>query len=323
MPDASNWTFDAEVGVQKNHQISQKLRKAAAGACIVAPFARDYGIGFKAHAGQYINIMRVERLPNSPSSALNEFNRIPIRKQAYGNRQIKVIEYGEGVEVTNLAEQLSVFNPMDQLQAALKVQMEEALDTATAKAFMDSDAVMVVFTPTSLTTGSWATDGTPAALATAGLTFDHCCMIADYLRDTIHCPPFEGDNFVGITCNKNMRSLKNDRYWQEWHKYLSKGDFVFKGEMGMTERIRWVECNRALAFSNVAGNSAYLGEGVVFGDEAVARLEAETPHLRYDANYSGDFGRMKAAAWYGILGFGSVYDVPDDGWAKIIRIGSL
>jgi N4-gp56 family major capsid protein len=323
MPDAFNWTFDAAVGIYKNHQLSKKLRKVAAGATIVAPFARDYGIGFKAHAGQYINIMHIERLPNSPSSTLNEFNRIPIRKPAYGNRQIQVVEYGEGVEVTNLAEQLSVFAPMDQLQSALRLQMEEALDTATAKAFMDPTAVMVVFTPTGLTSGTFATGGVPTAVATAGLTFDHCTMLADYLRDTIHTPPFEGDNYVGITCNRNMRSLKNDRYWQEWHKYLSKGDFVFKGEMGMTERIRWVECNRALAFSNVAGTSSFLGEGVVFGDEAVARLEAEAPHLRYDANYQSDFGRMKAAAWYGILGFGSVWDVPNDGKAKIIHINSL
>ena len=323
MPDAFNWEFDAAVGIYKNLQLSKNLRKLAAGATIVAPFARDYGIGFKANAGQYINIMHIERLPNSPSSTLNEFNRIPIRKPAFGNRQIKVVEYGEGVEFTNLMERLSEFKPSDQLQNLLKTQMEEALDTATAKSFMDSSAVLVVFTPTSLTTGSWATNGTPAAKATAGLTFDHCTMIADYLRDTIHTPPFEGDNFVGITCNKNMRSLKNDRYWQEWHKYLSKGDFVFKGEMGMTERIRWVECNRSLAFSNVAGTSSYLGEGVVFGDEAVARLEAETPHLRLDTNYQSDFGRVQAAAWYGILGFGSVWDVADDGKAKIIRLDSL
>ena len=163
----------------------------------------------------------------------------------------------------------------------------------------------------------------PAAKASAGLTFDHCTQISDFLVDTYYVPPFEGEYFVGITANKNYRSLKNDRYWQEWHKYLSKGDFVFKREMGATELIRWVVCNRPLAFNNTAGTSSYLGEAVVFGDEAVARLEAEAPHLRLDNNYQSDFGRAKAVAWYGILGFGTVWDSADAGKAKIIQINSL
>jgi len=295
----------------------------AAGACIVLPFTHDHGIGFKRNAGEMVNIMHIERLPNSPSSRLEEDTRIPIRKLAWGNRFIKVVEFGEGVEYTNLMELLAEFKPSNSLQKALRTQMEEALDTEAAKAFMEPASVLLTFSPTSLTGGSWGTNGTPAALATAGLTFQHCALITDYLRDTIHCPPYEGDNYVGISCNKNLRSLKDDRYWQEWHKYLSKGDFVFKGEMGMTERIRWVECNRALAFSNVAGTSTVLGEAVVFGDEAVARIEAETPHLRLDPNFQSDFGRTQAAAWYGVLGFGSVWNVADDGKAKIIRIDSL
>ena len=139
--------------------MSKKLRKVAAGACIVAPFGRDYGIGFKANAGQYINIMHIERLPNSPSSQLQENNRIPIRKPAYGNRQIPVVEWGEGTEFTNLAEQLSEFKPSDQLQMLLKTQMEEALDTATATAFKDGTAVKLIYTPTGLTTGTLATNG--------------------------------------------------------------------------------------------------------------------------------------------------------------------
>jgi len=323
MAGPMTWEYDAAIGIYKNHQLSNELRRVAAGACIVAPFTHSHGINFKPNAGEGVNIMHIERLPNSPSSRLQENNRIPIRKLAFGNRLIKVVELGEGVEFTNLMYRLSKFNIKDQLQNALKVQMEEALDTESASAFMDATTVKVRFTPTGISTGAFATDGTPDSVAAAGLTFDHCTLLADYLRDTIHCPPYEGDNFVGISANKNLRSLKQDRYWQEWHKYLGKGDFVFKGEMGMTERIRWVECNRALAFSNTAGTSAYLGQAVVFGDDAVARITAETPHLRLDTNYQSDFGRSQAAAWYGIIGIGSVWDSADDGKAKIIVIDSL
>jgi N4-gp56 family major capsid protein len=320
---AHNWTFDAALGIYKNHQLSKKLLEVSAGECKILPFTSDHGIAFKRNAGEMVNIMHINRLPNSASSRLEEDTRIPIRKLSWGNRQIQVVEFGEGVEYTNLMEMLAAFKPSNSLQKALRVQMEEALDSEGAQAFMDPTSVLLVYTPTSITAGSWATNGTPAALSGVALTFDHCVAIGDYMRDTIHIPAYEGDNYVGLSCNRNLRALKQDRYWQQWHQYLQKGDFVFKGEMGMTERIRWVEINRAAALSNTAGNSSTLGEAVVFGDEAVARIEVETPHLRLDPNFQSDFGRTQAAAWYGILGFGSVWNVADDGKAKIVRIDSL
>jgi N4-gp56 family major capsid protein len=319
---AMNWEFDAAVGIYKNHQLSQKLLEVAVGECKVLPFTSDHGIGFKKNAGETVNIMHINRLPNSASSKLSESTRIPIRKLSWGNRAITVVEFGEGVEYTHLMEMLSEFKPSNSLQKALKQQMDEALDTAAAAAFMDTATIPMVFTPTTLTGGTFYTDGTPLAVSTVGLTYDHCRLLNAYMRDTLHVPFYEGDNYVGLSCNKNIESLLNDRYWQQWHMYLQKGDFVFKGEQGMAARIRFVEINRAEAFSNAAGSSSTLGEAVVFGDEAVARIEAETPHLRLDPNYQSDFGRTQAAAWYGILGFGSVWDSADDGKAKAIQITS-
>jgi hypothetical protein len=36
-----------------------------------------------------------------------------------------------------------------------------------------------------------------------------------------------------------------------------------------------------------------------------------------------DFGRSHAAAWYGMVAMGSIWNVATDGMAKIIRICSL
>lgn len=90
----------------------------------------------------------------------------------------------------------------------------------------------------------------------------------------------------------------------------------------MTENIRWVEVAVETSLSNTAGSSTTIGEGMVFGDEAVARVEVEAPHLRADPNYQSDFGRSKAVAWYGVYAFSSFYNVSTDGFARIIRIGS-
>lgn len=317
-----NWTFDAEIGVYKNRELSDQLLFKAIERCKVVQFTQDYGIGFGKNRGEIVNVMHVKELPDPASAKLDEFNRIPIDKLRFGNRQIRVVEYGRGVEYTDLLEQLGQFKPSSFIQKALLRQMERALDTTAARAFQDPESVKIVFIPTSLTGGVWDTDGTPSTVATVGLTYDHCCAISDYLADTIHCPPYEGEDYIGLSCNKNLRSLKQDRFWQAIHLYLQKGDMFFSGEQGKTERIRWVEVNRSAAFSNTAGSSTKVGEAVVFGDEAVARIEVVTPELRAEPNYNNDFGRFRAVAWYGILAFASVWDTANDGEAKIIRIGS-
>jgi len=63
-----------------------------------------------------------------------------------------------------------------------------------------------------------------------------------------------------------------------------------------------------------------LGEGVVFGDDAVAIAEAMAPELR--AAIPGDFGRSRAVAWYGILAFDIIWDTGTAGEAKIVHVGS-
>jgi N4-gp56 family major capsid protein len=318
-----NWTWDSDVGVFKDHHISSNLLDVAMGECKVYQFTLDPGTGFGKGKGEFVHMMHVNPLPQNTTSRLREDMRVPIRKLSLGDRAIRVEEFGEGVEYTNLAQQLSKFKPSNFLQKELKRQMTNALDTEAANSFKDATAVRLVFTPLTINTGQMGNAGLALGVATVGLTYQHCKILVDYMADTIHCPPYEGDYYMGLTCNRNIRSLKDDRNWILPHLYLQKGDFFFKGEMGMTERIRWIEVNRAMAFSNTAGTSTTFGEGVVFGDEGVAAIEVDTPHLRVQTNYQMDFGRSHAAAWYGLVAMGSIWAVPDDGKAKIIRLDSL
>jgi len=323
MASPHNWTWDADVGVFKNHYISNKLLEVSIGEAKVYQFTMDPGTGFGKGKGEYVHMMHVTPLTRSTSSVLAETTRIPVRKLTLGDRALQVKEYGEGVEYTNLAEELSKFKPSNYLQKELRKQMVDALDTHSAAAFKEAATVLVTFTPSTVSAGTFLTTGLFNAVVTVGLTYQHCKLLVDYLRDTIHCPPYEGDNYVGLSCNRNMRSLKNDPNWILPHLYLQKGDFFYKGEQGMTEGIRWVEVNRAMAFANSSGTSSTLGEAVVFGDEGIAAIEVDTPHLRVQSNYQMDFGRSHAAAWYGLLALGSIWASASDGHAKIIRIGSL
>jgi N4-gp56 family major capsid protein len=320
---AHNWTFDADIGVYKNSYMTNELLLKSLADTKVAPFARPIkGVGKFKKKGETVNIPILKELPDPTTAQLEEGTRIPIDKLELGNRAITLVEWGRGVEYTNLAQQFGKFDPADYLQKALMRQMDRSLDTSCAAAFKSTD-VKVCFIPTSLTGGTFDTDGTPSTVGLVNLTFDHMGVLADYLAGDIHTPPFEGDDFIMLSCRKTLRGLKQDTQWQEIHKYLQKGDLFFKGEAGKAENIRCVQVDREAAFANSASSScSVFGEAVVFGDEAVGYVEAESPQLYADPNYQSDFGRVKAMAWRGIFVYSSIWNSSDDGEAKIIRVTS-
>lgn len=314
----TTWTFDAADGVYKNHKLSAGIMKAAALNFVFVPFTKKVD-GFGKQQGESVTLPYWKPLdvPNSP--VLSENNRIPIDKLSMGKRQITVEEWGRGVQYTNLMQELSALNPKDGAQAQLREQMEACMDNGAAAAFKEAQ---VRFIPTSLTGGTIDTDGSFSTQATHNMTKAHMGVLRDYMANDLHVPPFSGRDYVGIFTTKALRGLKDDGALEEWWKYLRRGEVIYYSEVGRVEGIRTVECNNENALSNSVGDGSVLGEGVVFGDQAVARVEAHTPELRADPNYQGDFGRIKAVSWYGIIKFAIYWDTANDREARVIYVGS-
>ena len=319
---AHNWTYDADqIGILKNHTLSDELLRVSVGACKLLPFTTRVE-GFGKHMGETVNIPFVNRLPVPANPRLPENVKIPIDKLTWGSHALTLVEFGRGVEATNLMMILNKFDVGDILQQALMDQMEESMDNAVGSIMVDPDHVKICAIPTSATAMTFDTDGTPSTPATSNLTFAHMGILSDYMTGDIHVPPYEGDNYVMVGTRKSFRGLKDDEVIQAFHMYLRMGDLFFKGEIGMVENFRLVEINREDALSNTAGSSTVLGECVAFGRQAFARVEAEPPHLRMEGNYQADFGRRQACAWYGVLEFGAWWPYSDDGKAKVVRVTS-
>lgn len=321
---AHTWTSDAAVGVYKNHHITNQLLITATGKCKIAQFAKPFpgneGKTFK-RKGETVNIMHVKE-PTAPTSYdLDESTKVPINKVELGNRAVTIGEKGRGMSYTDLKEQLSKFAPKTYLQAALIRDLTNALDDSAGAALTSTDA-KIRFIPTSLTGGTFDTDGTASTVATANLTAVHIGVLADYLSTTIHCPPYENDDYICLSCSKTLRGLKDDEKIQSVEKYLRKGDLFFIGEVGKWENLRFVEVHRESALSNTAGTSTVLGRAVVFGDQAIGYAEAESPSLRVDPDHQKDFERVKAIAWVGTYVHGAVWNTATDGEAKIIVVDS-
>jgi N4-gp56 family major capsid protein len=314
------WTYDATTGVYKNHHLSGKLLKVAARDWKFVPFTKkeeSYGKG----KGESITLIHYKPLTDPTSAELEEETRIPIDQLTMGKQTITIKEWGRGVEYTSLAQQLSKFDPKQGAQEGLLDQMKQAMDVAAASEFNSTDA-KVCFIPTSLTGGTWDTDGTPSTPATVNLTKHHISTIRDYMIKDLHVPFYEGEHYVGLLSTKALRGLRDDRVIEAWNMYLRKGDHLYRGEIGQIESVRLVEVTNENALSNSVGSGNVLGEGVVFGRDAVARIEIEFPHLRVQPNYSADFGRRHAVAWYGTVAFGVKWPSASDREAKIVRITS-
>lgn len=314
------WEFDAPAGVYKDHALSKKLLLVAARQWKFVPFTQKI-TDYSAHMGQSITLIYYNPLDDPVSAQLDEHTRVPVDKLTTGKTSITIKEWGRGVEYTNFARQLSVFDPKIAAQKALIDQMNQSMDVAAASEFTGSD-MKVKFIPTTAMGGTFDTDGTPSTQALVNLNVDHMAMIRDYMVKDLHVPFFDGDHYMGLFATKAMRGIKQDRRFEQWHQYLRKGDLLFRGEVGMAESIRAVEVTNDRALSNSLGASNVLGEGVIFGDEAVGRIEIEFPHLRAQPNYTSDFGRKGAVCWLGTVAFGVKFPVADDRKARGVHISS-
>jgi N4-gp56 family major capsid protein len=306
--------------VYKDHAISGQLLMVAARQWKFVPFTSKQN-SFGKKKGESLTLVYYKPLSDPTTAVLSEDIRIPIDQLAMSTTSITIQEWGRGVEITDLSQQLSVFDPMEAAQKALKDQMQQAMDVAAANEFQSTDA-KICYIPTSLTGGTWDTDGTPSTAATANITKNHIGIIRDYMSKDLHVPFYSGETYVGILSTKALRGLKDDKVLEAWNMYLQKGDFLYRGEVGMCESVRFVECNNESALSNNVGTGSVLGEGVVFGEDAVARIEIEFPHLRAQPNYTADFGRRHAVAWYGTVAFGVMFPTANDREARIVRICS-
>ena len=314
------WAYDAATGVYKSHALSGELLKLAALKFKFVPFTRkitNYARGM----GETVTLPYYKAASEPTSAELDESTRIPIDQLQMGSYAITIKEWGRGVEFTSFAQDLSALDPQQGAQKVLKDQMSLCMDKAAADAFTGTTA-KIIFIPTSLTGGTWDTDGTPSSSATVNLTRDHLGCIRDYMANTIHCPFYDSEWYIGLFATKALRGLKNDNVILAFNQYLQKGDILFRSEVGMCEQIRLIEVNHETALSDGVGAGSVLGEGVVFGEDAVGRIEVEFPHLRADVNYKADFGRRKAVVWYGTVAFAPMFQSATDREARIIRVGS-
>ncbi|HUR99062.1 MAG TPA: N4-gp56 family major capsid protein [Pyrinomonadaceae bacterium] len=317
MAGSFSWTFDAPSGTYKNHDLSEKLRDAAIADTQFMQFVQPEA-GYGKRQGDTITITRVSNISQPTSGKLTENQKIPEDVLSLSTVSITVSEWGRSVPYTSLSDDLSKFDVSNIVQKKLKDQLKLVMDKAAASAFKSTSAKVCAI-PTGAAALTFDTDGTPSSAATVNLNVYHVEQIRDYMYSTLNVPPYEGDDYIGLIATKAKRGLMSDPAWEQWHKYTDPSN-KFNSEIGRLENIRFIEVGNTNSLSGSIGTGSVLGEGVFFGDDAVAMAVAEDPHLRMAI--PGDYGRSKGVAWYGILEFGVVWDTANAGEARIVRLTS-
>lgn len=313
------WTFDAPTGVYKSHAMSQRLFEEAMQKTVFMDHVSPID-GFGRNSGESVTLTRVNELTTPTTGVISEDDRIPEDEFSMSTVAITVNEYGRSVPYTSLANDLSEFDVENPIQKALMNQMAKTMDFSACAAFK---AAQVKYTPTGAAAGTFNTAGSHSTAA-SNLNFYHVEQIRDYMFDDLYTP-MVGDSYVGIFRTQALRGIKRDPAYEEWHKYTNP-QMKYNSEVGKLEDIRFIETNHggtavgSNGLNKNIGTGSVLGEGVVFGEDAVVMAEALTPELR--AGMPDDFGRKKAVAWYGILEFGLVWDTGNAGEARVVHVGS-
>lgn len=307
------WVFDAPTGTYKNHAMSKRLFESALEE---VTFMEHVGSvdGFGRKKGESITLTRIANIAEVDDSTLDEQQRIPEDEFSLATTSITVKELGRAVPYTSLADDLSEFDLDNAVQRKLREQLKLIMDTKAAKAFKST---LIKYVPTGLASNNITTNGIPGATASENWNVFHVEEIRDYMYDTLRVPMI-GDSYHAIVRSLGLRGIKRDPAWEQWHKYTDP-QAKYNNEIGRIEGVRFQETNHNKALGKVGTNSV-LGEGVVFGEDAVVMAEALTPELR--ASMPEDFGRKKAVAWYGVLEFGLPFPTANAGEARIVHVTS-
>ena len=311
---AFTWTGSLATGYSVCEEMSKELRYAAVDDFEIAQFCRKEP-GFGRKMGDTINITKIKNIAIPTSALLDENTDIPVDTISIGTVGIEAKELGRAIQYTSLAQDFARFDLEVPVQRRLKDQLAAVNDALAATAFKTTYVRAV---PTSATAVTFDTPDF-ADVATNNINITHCGAVRDAMRSTYKIPFYEAGAYIGLGTTKLLRGIKNDPDFQAWRYWLKPGDVLFKSEVGMVEQIRWIEITNTDSLDESVGSSGVLGEGLVFGEDGVAIAEVLTPELR--AAIPGGYGRWKGMAWYGVLGYGLIWNATSTaGEVRVIYI---
>jgi len=323
-PDPDAWVFDAPSGTYRNPRLADRLREKARKLSVFFSLVRWI---VAPPGARCQTVCRID-VETSQLVELHEGQRLPETEVKVTTVDVKLREYGTAVPFTSLNEDLDPKSP-GPVQSALVGLLTRTYNAMIGGALKSTPLKYVplvrLHSLTPLGVGpDWhlGTDLTKPRfkgllarlpffrdrrrpiIATRNLIAEDIELLADYLTTTYHTPLIEGVYLVMVAQARAFTHVRQDRA-----RFIPLAAYAqyrepMLGEIGKVGQVRLIATNENVL--PMVGKSGCLGEAVIFGEEAVAAVEALEPELRcaVPANY----GRDKAVAWYAIMAAKLLYD---------------
>ena len=271
-------------------KLSAELYQQASGQNIFRQFV-DMKEGPGLRGGEMITFKKMLRI-DTRGTRLSETGTIPKNLFKFVSGTATVSEWGNENEYTGKLEKLAEWDVNDKFQQGLLLDIKDTFDNAICTVFKTAEfkAVCSASATTVITT-----NGTATAVSTVSFSKVNAKDIVDFMR-TKQVPKYRnGDSYVGVLSINSMRALYDDI---ESFDTYQKPHESFNHEVGKYYQTRWSEDDSYL--SNTIGKSSVLGEGLVFGDEAILEV------LAMEAKVVGaidpkELGRVQYVGWWAIV----------------------
>lgn len=271
-------------------KLSAELYQQAYGQMIFRQFV-DLKEGPGLRGGEMITFKKMLRI-DTRGTRLNETGTIPKNLFKFVSGTATVSEWGNKDEYTGKLEKLAEWDASNKIQQGLLLDIKDTFDNAICTVFKTAEfkAVCSAAGTTVITT-----NGTATAVSTVSLSSTNVKDIVDFLRQK-QVPKYRnGKKYVGILSINSMRGLYDDI--ESWDKYNEPHE-SFNYEVGSYYQTRFIEDDSYL--SNTIGKSSVLGEGLIFGDEAILEVLAMEAKV-VGAMDPSELGRLLYLGWWGIV----------------------
>lgn len=294
-------------------RIDSDIRMQSTNMMSTRPTARPCN-QFGKNAGATVAIEKWQKL-TVDTTPINELLSMPLERSDINEVTVTVKEYGKGTSHTQKAADLAQYGLPEQVQQIVATNMAETMDKIVGVAYTGND---VFYTPLTATTGTYDTDGT--VTATAGINIK-----AFHIRDIVknmkvnNVPKYDGSHYLGIMSVFGLESLFEDTNTGGYVDLLKyeMPESLISGEIGAYFGVRFVEENNWT--DGTIGPSAYLGDGIILGYDALVEAMACPEGIMFD---DWDFDRFHAVAWSAITGFSITWNHATDGEHRAVYIHS-
>lgn len=315
MPAQGGATWVAFGSVFVNPKLSKEVRFAAMPLFRFRQFARVES-DFTKNIGDLLEFVRVPMSEDIQAiSPLDELEPMPMSRLRVSKGQLRVNEYGSGINWTGKLEDLSHFSVDNIIIKKLTLRMVAGLDYL---AGITLKSTPIKYIPTGASSFTITTDGSVPATANSNLNSYHVKNIVDYMKENLWCAGYDGNDYICIASVRALRGLRDDTEWIQAALY-GDPDRIFNYEVGRLHGVRFVETNNPLVLTR-RGSGNILGEALFLGDDPLVEGIVQPEHIRVDADK--DFGRFKSAAWYYLGGFALTWDTPNPGECRVVHVTS-